>query len=246
MTRSRRLLLAAFLLGPALAGCGAAARPEPLPAPAPEVVLTAEDRDAWRAPPPSAGEVPVLLYHGLGGREAFASRADAYYGLEREDFAKQLALLDHAGYEAITLAQFRAFHAGDEVALPDHPVLLTFDDAREDAWLGADAVLARHGWSAVMFVDVGAVAAGGERSTRVGTSSAPWTGAAAGSSSSTRVAGTARRSRASLPPSCADARARLRAADDPRAARPHDVLVPRLQLTRAMAGGDLRAWLAAA
>jgi len=34
--------------------------------------------------------------------------------------------------------------------------------------------------------------------------------------------------------------------DDPRAARPHDVLVPRLQLMRAMAGGDLRAWLAAA
>jgi hypothetical protein len=46
------------------------------------------------------------------------------------------------------------------VDLPAHPILITFDDARADAPLNADGVLARYGWSAVMFVDVGAVTDG--------------------------------------------------------------------------------------
>jgi peptidoglycan/xylan/chitin deacetylase (PgdA/CDA1 family) len=161
-----RILICA-LVALAVTGC---AEDERSPAPAavahakaaiaaapPEVALTAEDRAVWRTPRRTPGRIPVLLYHGVAERSEFANRADAFYAVEPADFAKQMALLHHAGYRAITLEQFRRFHAGDAVHLPDHPILITFDDGRSDAPLRADAILARYGYSAVMFVDVGAI-----------------------------------------------------------------------------------------
>ena len=157
-------LAAALVL--AAAGCSGDPRPAPRAAavqPAPAVPaaaeLTAEDRAVWRAPRDTPGRIPVLLYHGIADRADFANQADAFYAVEPADFAKQMALLHHAGYRAITLDQFRKFHAGEDVHLPDHPILITFDDARADSLRNADPVLARYGWSAVMFVDVGAVTA---------------------------------------------------------------------------------------
>jgi peptidoglycan/xylan/chitin deacetylase (PgdA/CDA1 family) len=140
-------------------GGSAAATPTPRPDPpaAPAVTLSAEDRAVWRPVPARRGRVPVLLYHGIAPASGFESQADAYYGITREDFAKQMALLAHAGYEAITLEEFRRFHAGEPVDLPPRPILLTFDDARADSWQGADGTLAHHGWTAVMFADVEAI-----------------------------------------------------------------------------------------
>ena len=125
------------------------------------MTLTAEERAVWKRPPERAGRVPVLLYHGIAPASGFESPADAQYGITREDFARQLALLAHAGYEAITIEQFRRFHAGEPADLPALPVLITFDDARADSWQGADGALERQGWTAVMFTDVGAVERGG-------------------------------------------------------------------------------------
>jgi peptidoglycan/xylan/chitin deacetylase (PgdA/CDA1 family) len=153
--------LAALLV----AGCGEAATsdgPKPrtkaaVPASAPVVRLSPQDRAVWRTPRRRNGGIPVLLYHGVDERSGFVNQADAFYGVAPVNFAKQLALLHHAGYTAITLEQFSRFHAGEPVDLPAHPILITFDDARVDSWVNADGVLARYGWSAVMFVDVGAV-----------------------------------------------------------------------------------------
>jgi peptidoglycan/xylan/chitin deacetylase (PgdA/CDA1 family) len=126
----------------------------------PSVQLTAEDRAIWRTPRTGRGRIPVLLYHGVAERAEFGNQADAFYAVAPPEFAKQMALLHHAGYAAITLEQFRRFHAGEPVDLPAHPLLITFDDGRADAARNADRVLARYGWSAVMFVDVGAVSRG--------------------------------------------------------------------------------------
>jgi hypothetical protein len=128
---------------------------------APTVVeLTAEDRAVWATPTTGRDRIPVLLYHGVAERADFSNQADAFYAVAPAAFAKQMALLHHAGYSAITLKQFRRFHAGEPVDLPAHPILTTFDDGRADAPRNADRVLARYGWSAVMFVDVGAVTEG--------------------------------------------------------------------------------------
>jgi len=101
--------------------------------------------------------VPVLLYHGIAPVSGFANKADAQHGLDPEDFAKQMTLLDHAGYRTITLDEFVRFVAGERVALPPRPLLLTFDDARADSWTGGDGILEELRFNAVMFVDVGRV-----------------------------------------------------------------------------------------
>jgi polysaccharide deacetylase len=127
------------------------------PDPAPQVELTEVDKEVWAPGPPDRSRVPVLLYHGVARAEDFADPSDAVYGLDPDQFAKQMTLLDHAGYETITLDEFSRFVNGDEVSLPPHPLLLTFDDARADSWVGGDGILEQLGYNAVMFVDVGRV-----------------------------------------------------------------------------------------
>ena len=68
-----------------------------------------------------------------------------------------MTLIDHAGYQTIDLETFVRFVGGQAVELPPRPLLLTFDDARADSWTGADGILEKLGFNAVMFVDVGRV-----------------------------------------------------------------------------------------
>jgi hypothetical protein len=128
-----------------------------IPAPAPRVALTADDREAWAPAPPEPGVVPVLLYHGVAPVSGFSKRAHADLGIDPEDFARQVALLDHAGYDTITLDEFIRFVRREHVSLPPRPLLLTFDGARLDSWTGSDGILRKLGLNAVLFVDVGRV-----------------------------------------------------------------------------------------
>jgi hypothetical protein len=126
----------------ALAGCGGSTperRDDRAPAPAPRVTLSADDRAAWEPGP--ADRVPVLVYDGV----------------PPDAFARQMTLLDHAGYQTITLEQLVRFVQREPVELPPHPLLLTFADARLDSWAGSDATLRRLGFNAVLFVDVGQI-----------------------------------------------------------------------------------------
>jgi peptidoglycan/xylan/chitin deacetylase (PgdA/CDA1 family) len=125
--------------------------------PEPASGLTAEERSVWRPLPVTRAGIPVLLYHGIGDASEFRNPSDAAYGVARADFAKQLELLRAGGYETISLDEFRRFHAGEQLDLPPRPLLLTFDDALAGSFDGADAALREFGWTAVMFVDVGAV-----------------------------------------------------------------------------------------
>ena len=125
--------------------------------PAPEVVLTAEEKQVWAPLPPDRSAVPVLLYHGIGPESDFSNPADASYGIDVDDFAKQMTMIAHAGYQTIDLQTFLRFVAGRSGRSPPRPLLLTFDDARADSWTGGDGILAKLGFNAVMFVDVGRV-----------------------------------------------------------------------------------------
>jgi peptidoglycan/xylan/chitin deacetylase (PgdA/CDA1 family) len=129
----------------ALAACGGSGAPRDprSPVPAPEVALSAEDRALWSGGEPRRDAVPVLLYR----RVAPAA------------FARQMALLDHAGYETIALDDLVRFVRREPVSLPPRPILLTFDGGRLDAWTATDAVLRDRGFGAVVFVDVGRVEA---------------------------------------------------------------------------------------
>ncbi len=144
----RGCLVAVACFGLMPAACGQSTderKDEPAarsPAPAPRVTLTAEERETWAPQPTDRSSVPVLLYHGP---------------IDPAVFAKHMALLDHAGYETITLADFVRFIKRKPVSLPPHPLLLTFDGARLDSWTGSDGILRELGMNAVLFVDVGRV-----------------------------------------------------------------------------------------
>jgi hypothetical protein len=159
----RGCLVAAACCCAALGACGPASDESAdesasrIPAPAPRVVLTADDRDVWAPAPPDPGVVPVLLYHGVAPVSGFSKRADADLGIDPADFARQMALLDHAGYDTITLDEFIGFIKREQVSLPPRPLLLTFDGARLDSWTGSDGILRELGFNAVLFVDVGRV-----------------------------------------------------------------------------------------
>jgi peptidoglycan/xylan/chitin deacetylase (PgdA/CDA1 family) len=130
------------------------------PQPAPAVELTAEEQSVWAPLPPDRSSIPVLLYHGIGEESDFADPTDAAYGVTTEDFAKQMTLLHYAGYRTVSLDTFTRFVEGKHVDLPDHPLLLTFDDGRVDSWTGSNSILRQLGYTAVLFVDVGRVEGG--------------------------------------------------------------------------------------
>jgi hypothetical protein len=137
-------LAAVASLCAALAGCGGSA-PEPrnerAALPAPRVSLSAEDRAAWTDVAPDGAVVPVLVYDGVGA----------------EAFARQMTLLDYAGFETISLDELVRFVRRRPVDLPPHPLLLTFADARLDTWAGSDAILRKLGFEAVLFVEIGPI-----------------------------------------------------------------------------------------
>jgi hypothetical protein len=143
---TRRRLLAAVCCCTALSGCGSDSSDRPparTPIPAPSVELTAEDRAQWAPGSPERSAIPVLVYDRV----------------TPDVFARQMTLLDHAGYDTVPLADLVRFIQRETVSLPAHPLVLTFDGGRLDAWTGRDAILRKLGLEAVVFVDVGRVEA---------------------------------------------------------------------------------------
>jgi hypothetical protein len=118
----------------------------PLPALTAGLLPVEQARYAPFAAP--ANEVPVLVWHGIGP-------ARDCYSVTRVAFARQLALLKHLGYTAISMRQWADFRAGRTTDLPAKPILLTFDDGRLDSYRGADKELQRMGMRAAMFVITG-------------------------------------------------------------------------------------------
>lgn len=128
--------------------------------PAPTVMLTPQEEAFWAPLPPDRSAIPVLLYHGLGPASNFSNAADAEYGVGVDEFAKQMRMIKHAGFQTVTLRTYLDFVAGKDPTIPPRPFLLTFDDARLDSWTGSDSILEELGFNAVVFVDVGQVDAG--------------------------------------------------------------------------------------
>ena len=82
------------------------------PQAAPEVELTVQEKQVWAPLPPDRSAVPVLLYHGVGPESDFTDETDASYGIDVDDFAKQMTMIAHAGYQTIDLEYLSALRAG--------------------------------------------------------------------------------------------------------------------------------------
>src|SRR5689334_16920286 len=73
----------------------------------------------------SAQRVAILGYHHIGKAPNDAARPELW--VPPAQFRRQLTALEHAGYEAVTLARvWRAWHGN--ATLPARPIVLSFDD----------------------------------------------------------------------------------------------------------------------
>jgi rhodanese-related sulfurtransferase len=97
--------------------------------------------------------IPVLAYHGVTTDAEVVEGADdqRFFDVRLAAFEEQMRHLDDAGYRTVTPDQYAQWVDGDEVALPDKPVLITFDDGQTSAQLATPA-LEEHGFEAVMYV----------------------------------------------------------------------------------------------
>jgi poly-beta-1,6-N-acetyl-D-glucosamine N-deacetylase len=128
----------------------AAAEPDRAPFEAPAFEPSAAQLARWQPLAPIRDAVPVLAYHGVNGERD-------HYSVTRRQFAEQMAMLDRAGFETVTIAEYVRFLQGVTTNLPERPILITFDDGRLDSYRGADRILAKHGFRATMFAIAGFV-----------------------------------------------------------------------------------------
>ena len=96
--------------------------------------------------------VPILLYHGLSPHARSKN-------LWVNNFANQLRALKDAGYTAITVQDLSAMRQGVR-PFPEKPIMLTFDDARRDAFVLGDPLLQQYGMRATMFVPTARIHSG--------------------------------------------------------------------------------------
>ena len=112
-------------------------RPRPRPVPAAQAAMWRE----WLSFPGYLDVVPVLMYHSIGGRPSYLTTS-------RAQFAEQMRALKLGGFHTLTIQQYAAYVHGDLRGLPERPILLTFDDGRQDAYLAANGILHSYGFHA--------------------------------------------------------------------------------------------------
>jgi peptidoglycan/xylan/chitin deacetylase (PgdA/CDA1 family) len=158
----------ALVLASALAGCGGAGTAPPRPAErtTSRVRVTFSPPAAARAPRPVTAAlgpnplrgaaarhaaVPILAYHVINQAPPGAAYPELWVPPAR--FAAEIRLLAHAGYRGVTLDRvLAAWRSGDP--LPRHPIVVTFDDGYESQVRAGFPVLRRHGWPAVLNIEL--------------------------------------------------------------------------------------------
>ncbi|MGQ9682803.1 MAG: polysaccharide deacetylase family protein [Anaerolineae bacterium] len=139
-------------------------RPAPLPLP----TTTAQpdssgERAGWPTAVPEVAlalhldgqartaRVPILMYHYVSDTPPGADIYRRDLTVSVAAFEAQLAYLRAEGYNSITLAEL-AQHLAEGRPLPEKPIVLTFDDGYEDAFLYAFPLLRQYGFRGTFFV----------------------------------------------------------------------------------------------
>ena len=120
-----------------LTGSSAAPAARPGPARAAQAAMWRE----WRSFPGYRDVVPVIMYHSIGGHPSYLTTSTT-------QFTEQMRALKLGGFHTLTIQQYAAYVHGDLRGLPERPILLTFDDGRQDAYQAANPILAADGFHA--------------------------------------------------------------------------------------------------
>lgn len=89
--------------------------------------------------------VPILAYHQVGEVD------EEIYSVTASQFEEQMKYLKENGYHAISLEDLFNSYTG-KTALPEKPIVITFDDGYEDNYLTALPIMEQYGMSATVFV----------------------------------------------------------------------------------------------
>ncbi len=121
--------------------------PSPTPSPSP------------KAGPPitSPVDVPIMMYHIIGPPDRPANDTLA---VSEADFTAQVSYLACAGYTPITV-QFLFDAFAGKAALPEKPIILTFDDGWAGQYTYGFPVLQQHGFVGSFAIVTGFVEGGG-------------------------------------------------------------------------------------
>ena len=95
--------------------------------------------------------VPILMYHYVSELPADADVYRRNLTVSPANFETQMQYLAEAGYHPITLTDLQ-FHLVEGRALPENPIVLTFDDGYRDAYTVVFPILQSHDFVATFFI----------------------------------------------------------------------------------------------
>ena len=98
--------------------------------------------------------VPILLYHSIAKD---VTSQYSKWAIPPEMFATHMAYLHECQYTPITVTQFVQALTQQHLLLPNHPIILTFDDGLADFYTGALPVLQGYGFAATLYITTGFV-----------------------------------------------------------------------------------------
>lgn len=99
----------------------------------------------------SKKEVPILCYHNIKDFTASSGEMTKVYSVKPLDFADQMKALSDAGYETILPQQLYNYLLYDG-KLPAKPIMITFDDTREEQFSIGVAEMKKYGFKGVFFI----------------------------------------------------------------------------------------------
>ena len=96
-------------------------------------------------------EVPILCYHNIKDFSASAGEMTKTYTVKPANFAEQMKALADAGYHSILPDQLYDYLVYNK-ALPEKPVMITFDDTRGEQYSIGAAEMKKYNFKGVFFV----------------------------------------------------------------------------------------------
>jgi peptidoglycan/xylan/chitin deacetylase (PgdA/CDA1 family) len=99
----------------------------------------------------SKKEVPILCYHNIRDFSANASGNIKTYTVKPAAFAEQMKALSDEGYHTILPNQLYDYLVYD-APLPAKPIMITFDDTREEQFSIGAAEMKKYGFKGVFFI----------------------------------------------------------------------------------------------
>lgn len=104
------------------------------------------------APPiPRAARVPILMYHHVGELPPDADALRKSLTVSAERFNEQMRFLSAQGYTTIHIAEL-INHLQTGAPLPEKPIILTFDDGYDDAYVNVFPTLKDFGFKGTFFI----------------------------------------------------------------------------------------------